>query len=436
MKKTIFNNLGLKIFSVFIAFLIWLMVINGEDPEKWHTFKNIPVTVINEESFIEAGKVYAVKDNSNVVTVKVWARRSVGEKLTANDFTVTADMENITFAETIPLQPTCSDPAISSENITCESPSLKITVENKKEKTFMVSVVTTGQPAAGYEIGSQKIVQGDSVIIEGPASLINIIDKVTAPINVASMSSNKERSAVLNVIDKNGTVFNDSQMERLVFKTTNGEVLTDAVVDVSIILWNVHSIPLELGTIGEPAAGYEITDITLTPATINLAGAEDDLNELNQKLILEDVIDITGKTSTVEESVDISAYLLEHYENKLILETDTTKTISVKIQIEEIGTETLNIPISQVTITGAPDNMDITLTPADQIPVEVRALSSESSQISVKDVQVELDLSTYQTEGNYNKVPVKIKLPDDYELVNNVTIAVNLAKKKSTIEGE
>ena len=33
MKKHLGNNLGLKLLSVFVAILIWLMVVNVDDPE-------------------------------------------------------------------------------------------------------------------------------------------------------------------------------------------------------------------------------------------------------------------------------------------------------------------------------------------------------------------------------------------------------------------
>ena len=443
MKKTIFNNLGLKIVAVFIAFLIWLMVVNGDDPEKPYYFKNITVTTINEESFLEKNKVYAVKDDSNIVTVRVKVRRSVWAKLSAEDFTVIADLSYMTFMDTIPLKVVCNNTSVSipAENLSCEPSSLKITVENKEEKTFMVSVATSGQPATGYEVGSERVLQGESIIVEGPSSLIKIIDKVRAPVSVGAFTSNQEISIGLQVIDKNGDEFKESQMDRLTFKTTGGKVLTDAMVDVYVVIWEVQSVKLEIpqSVIGKPAAGYHIAGIELTPSTVNLAGAEETLKELNGKLKLEDVIDITDKTSTVEKSIDISEYLLEHYKKDLKLETDSPETISVKVQIEEIGTTTLNFLITDVNIIGLSDDLSLTLTPADKIPIEVRALSADAATISEKDVQVTLDLSssTYQKEGNHNKVPLKIKLStDDYELVNRVTIAVDLAKKQNTIEEE
>ena len=43
MKKKIVSNFWLKIMAVLVSFLIWLMVINGDDPIKTETFRNVPI---------------------------------------------------------------------------------------------------------------------------------------------------------------------------------------------------------------------------------------------------------------------------------------------------------------------------------------------------------------------------------------------------------
>ena len=101
MKEKIFSNLGLKIMAVLVSFLIWLMVINGDDPVRTDTFSGVPIMVKNADVFMEkVKKVYKPREDSrgqeiDTVTVYVKARRSVLEQLTSASFTVTADFENI-----------------------------------------------------------------------------------------------------------------------------------------------------------------------------------------------------------------------------------------------------------------------------------------------------------------------------------------------------
>lgn len=48
MRKKLTNNLGMKIISLMLAIVFWLVVITMEDPEQTKPLE-LPVTKINEE---------------------------------------------------------------------------------------------------------------------------------------------------------------------------------------------------------------------------------------------------------------------------------------------------------------------------------------------------------------------------------------------------
>ena len=48
MKKSLMNKFTLKILSLLIAMLIWLLVVNVQDPITTEIFTDIPVTFVNE----------------------------------------------------------------------------------------------------------------------------------------------------------------------------------------------------------------------------------------------------------------------------------------------------------------------------------------------------------------------------------------------------
>ena len=49
MKEKIGNNLVLKIFSVIFAFLLWVFVINVDNPVITRSFSDVPVDMLNEQ---------------------------------------------------------------------------------------------------------------------------------------------------------------------------------------------------------------------------------------------------------------------------------------------------------------------------------------------------------------------------------------------------
>ena len=60
LKNLINNNIGMKVLSVFIAVLIWLLVANINDPVRTERFSDLPVTIINESALTDLGYAYEV----------------------------------------------------------------------------------------------------------------------------------------------------------------------------------------------------------------------------------------------------------------------------------------------------------------------------------------------------------------------------------------
>ena len=50
MKHKWTNNLGLKVLSLLVSCLIWLVVTNTNDPESTQVYKNVPITIKNQDT--------------------------------------------------------------------------------------------------------------------------------------------------------------------------------------------------------------------------------------------------------------------------------------------------------------------------------------------------------------------------------------------------
>ena len=71
MKERLTNNLGLKFIAVFFTIVLWLVVMNVEDPIDTRTFKGVSVGIRNDDIITSKGKTYSVVGEQSVeVTVK------------------------------------------------------------------------------------------------------------------------------------------------------------------------------------------------------------------------------------------------------------------------------------------------------------------------------------------------------------------------------
>ena len=53
MKKTLTSNIGLKLISLIAAFILWMIVVNTDDPMITRTYSGISVEVINTEEITD-----------------------------------------------------------------------------------------------------------------------------------------------------------------------------------------------------------------------------------------------------------------------------------------------------------------------------------------------------------------------------------------------
>lgn len=423
MKHKMTANIGLKFLSLFLAFLIWLLVANIDNPTDSVLIKGVNIQVVNADSVTEIDKTFDIISEETVV-IKVTERKSVLNSLSADDFTVVADMENLNDMNTVPLTVTCSNAAVSWNEIEMVPSSMKVKVEQRKQVEFPITVVTSGKPRNGYEVGQTEVVQGKTVQIAGPESMLNRIGQVKATVITTNIATDQRLTATLEVYDKNGDKIKEPQINRLQIKDSSGVLLTENKVMVDVTVWEIMSdVPVEINTTGSVAEGYQLTSISALPVTVSLVGTQESLARLNGKVVLKDTVNLDGATESFNVELDISETLSEIEGLRLIADADPTITVSV--QIEKVGDQTLTIPLSNLQIENRPDDMTLTFSPADEIAVSVRAEDGEGT-IKQSDIKGKVDLSVCSEPGDY-EIPVQIELPEGYSLVSDVKLVVNAA---------
>ena len=435
IRQALLGNIWIKLLSLLIAIGIWFMVSNANDPARTTLFPDVPVTIVNQDSVADIGKVIEVQ-SSGTVTLRVTEKKSVLERLnkTGSDFYVEADMNNLTDMNTVPLTVSCSNQAITWDEIEMMPSSLKVTLEDKVEQTYIASVSAEGAPAGGWEVGSCTISEGKNIVIAGPGSLINIINQVVAPVNVDGLMEDAAVSSTLKIYDKNGDTFTDAQLASLEFKDENGNVLTNHTVEVQVDLWRiVTDIPIRVQTAGYPAWGYRVSGIKTIPETISVAGTEDALTAIGATFEVFEQIDVNGLTEDVSREIDLTEQLANTPGLKLI--NDSDPTVQVEVAIEANGDVTLTIPLSSISFANKPEGMDLVFTPADEVIVKVHALQEDAQKLSSDALSLSVDLSPCAVEGSY-EIPVQVTFPEGYELASDVTLTVISTSQAVQTEGE
>ncbi len=423
MKHRWTRNLSLKLLSLVVAFLIWILIDNIDNPTRSRLFRDVQIQVVNGESVAEIDKVYDIVSEESVV-LKVTERKSVLDKLSQSDFTVTADLENLNEMNTVPLSVTCSDPSVSWDDIEVVPSSMKVQLEQRKQSEFVVNVSVMGQPEKGFEVGRTEIVQGKTVQIAGPESMLNRIGQVVASVNVSRITNDQRLNATLSVYDKNG---DPMQMNRLQVKDSSGALLAENSVMVDVSLWEVRNdIDVEVEVTGTPVEGYRMTGVSVMPETVNLVGTKEALDALEGKLVLKEKISVDNVSESFIRDIDITETLADNDELRLVSEADPV--VAVSVQIEQSGDRTLRIPLSNLEVQNRPEGMDLAFSPADELPVQVHS-DEQKGVITIRDIKASIDLGVCTEPGIY-EIPVQIELPEGYTLTSDVNLVVTAEEQE------
>lgn len=330
MRKTLANNILLKMVSVAVAALVWLLVVNIDDPIITRQISGVTVQMQNEAYIESGGKMSMIEGGQNVVTVEVVGKRSIVDDLSAEDLIATADLKQIVNMNTdpimVPITVNCSK--LKSENLVPNPRNLSVDIDEIMTQEYIVTVTSgESQPRKGYEIGTLSS-SPDKIKITGPQSLIRKIDKVVATVDASNLQEDTIMKAGLKIIDRNQDEWDqdgsDSKMNYLKYDTSVPEV------NVSIDLWSVRNdIAIKGSYVGSPAEGYKVEKLTFTPGHISVAGSEEALEKLsadgNSIQVPDDTIDVTGKNSDFEVKINIENLLPENI--KLTKDTDRKSVV-------------------------------------------------------------------------------------------------------------
>ncbi len=416
MKEKILKNWGLKLMAVLLAFLVWFLVANIEDYTVTKTITGIPVEILNENAITDQDMVYDIVQGKTV-DVKVEGRRSVVEKLTAEDFTASADLSELSITNSVQIAVDATSSAVRKEvAISIVDSMMKVAIEERGEKKLPISVVTSGQTQEGYAVVSTAATP-NMVTVSGAASLVKDVKTVQVAIDVEGLNTSITTSGELVLLDADGEKVDPEKLSLS---------LTSVAVNISI--QKTKEVPIKVTPVGTVAEGYSISgDIEYQPTTILIAGDAADLRNVNEINIGD--IDVTDKNANYEVTVDIEDYLPTG-----IVVADQTQDIAIKINIEKLIEKKFTIKSSDIRFINKVDGLNYKIA-EDETAIEltVVGLKRDLDALTISQIMPEIDVTDMINEGTYT-APLILKELDGFQYQNTLTVTVEVTKKEETEE--
>lgn len=408
------NNLGLKIMALFFAVLLWLLVVNNDDPVDTQRYSNIPVVVENEDVVFGSGKVYQILNETETVTVTIRAKRSVLTKIKADDIVATADFQDMELVSLVPISVSIKGHEGEYESATATPHNLQVKVEDSEQNWFPLTVSTTGTLRDGYVLGTLKT-NPERIKIGGAESLVKSIDKAVAKINISGMGESDTVTATLFLYDAEGNVVDQTLL-------TNNLGKKGLTVDVQVL--GTKDIPIKASTFGTPAEGYSYNGMAIDPETVKVYGTQEALEDVEELVIPSSVLDISGLTEKKDFMVDISSYL----EENISLVDESVANVVVTVTIEPLDTKTIELPKESISINNLASGFKLEYATIDEIQLQFSGTEELLEKLDIKSA-VFIDVSNITKAGEYD-VPVTVECPTGITLVNSPTVKVKVSDKE------
>lgn len=384
MKEKLLHNLGLKILSIVIALIMWLMIMNGQDPTITATVDNIPVVVINEEVVTSRGYSYTI-ESGELIAVKVKGRRSIVNKLLASDFRAEADFKTLNSMNMASISLECLSEYADELVVEARTDTMAVKLEEQETKAISLKVVKNGNVKEGYFLFGETTETG-IIQVTGAASQVARVKEVVAEIDISGIMSSTTFKPELYVVDIDGEKIDSKKIS-----------IKPDTVEVSVKVCPIKTVPVAIKPVNSVADGYYLSNIEFAPSEISIAADVDTLAKIET---IELEVPVTGFKENREVKVDASTYIENRFGERCVIVGDN-KTISVLVEVKLMAQKRIDIYDSNIEVRGKnEDKYDYKLSREFDSSVFVKGSEEMIENVEAADLGIYIDVSSLEP-GHY-----------------------------------
>lgn len=399
--QLITNNFGLKLLSLGLSFVLWVIVAQISNPVGTVSFSNVQVTLKNTELLDAQGKVYQILDQTDVVKVTVRAPESVISTLSASDISAVADFSEITEDGTVPITYSLD----RAERIIPDHEELRVNVDDKKTKYINIQYQLIGNVGEGCVQGNVRL-ERNRLEISGPASAVDRVAYALVTIDLDGAIKTISADMEIFLFDPTGTRIDNE----LIVKQTD-------YVTTTVTVLSTKTVPIYASVTGDPANGYIYTgDIDVDPEVITIAGDTSVLNSIT-KIEITDPVDIGGAKNDIVATYNLSRYLPVGVEFE---DKSFDPEVTVTAYVERMLEKNLTISPGALLLHDIPEGFNAEVVGEEDINVRLVGMETELNAVSSESLTGIVEIDSYLTANNISDIndgdiipiPVKFNLSE------------------------
>ena len=261
LRGVVQHNLPVKIAALIVAVVLWLYVMNDQNPAIDGGFP-VPVTIEN------APEGYQLSSDTDKVTIRVRGPRSLFVSADASDFHARVNLAD--FAEGERAYTVEASVPYGFELVSISPDKMTINLDRMVEKTLKASLTISGVPASGYTV--DKVIQADEAVkVQGPRSLVDQVVHVAGHINLSGQSRDDVAQVTLVALNTDGR-----EVAGVTLVPSSTEVTVKLARGLTRKVVEVQPHPRS-----DLAPNLKLEGVTVTPSRIEIAGTEDVISKIS-----------------------------------------------------------------------------------------------------------------------------------------------------------
>ncbi len=389
------NDKFVLVFSLLVAFGIWLAVVINVSPEASRTIKDVKVTIDTTVPSQFGLEVFGQSEFYVDVTVQGKKYEISAATLSADDITVVAQTNNVSSAgtRTLQLKPETEDGQAGYTISALSVKTIDVYFDTAKTVQMVIEpqVVADDFPIVDEGFTSGTVNLSETVVtIGGPSTEINRIEKVVAKLVLdKSLTSNKSADAKVIPLDDSGK--------------SDFKYLTQSIENVVLTIPVLRFKELPTSVVFKNApANYALNPLkyTVSPAKDLFNISVDDYDKISEYAV--------GTVDFKNLSPSNHVFTFSS-ENLSLSENSQTKEFSVNVDVSGLRQEFVQYPADKITVNNAAaEGYKVS---ALNKSVVVVGMSADLEAVTSDSIKVEVDLSEISlSKGQSATVPAVVTI--------------------------
>jgi diadenylate cyclase len=393
--RKLLSNLGWLFISLLLTLVIWSFVIEQTNPFQLSRIDNIPLRVENVPA-----NTRVIPAPPAVVSAVVQTTEDVLPTLSPRSFQALVSLEDPEPGlYRLPIQVNSGEARVLVLSV--DPPSLDFELAPVISRTLPVTIMIPDQQSlsVAYELVGAPAAFPDQIQVIGPEPLVMQIDQLQTAISLANVNTSIRETRPVRALDDQGR-----EISGLTFQPNQ--------IQVNVAIrrrLNARDVSVRARVEGTPPAGYQLSNLSVTPANVTLQGSVEQLADLGS-IVNTSPVDVSQATTnlTIQVPLDLPPNVQATDNNG-----NSAKIVTVVIGITPLeGNLAVTRPVKLLKVT---PNITVTIEPPEvDLLLDGPLPILNNIQANPGLVQVLVDVTELRQGQSAQLEPILVA-PDDIE---------------------